>query len=436
MLHPELDAAWRNVALADDKLRAIQDEAIRLSPFVFSGEIAKPDAVDALWRIALNHDLCSTHHRLDDAEHVIGEGLKGIATLLAVPKTTTQKIASNTPVSVSRETATPLASASSAQTGLSAADLQRITFAPLNYVVPGYIEQGLTLLAGKPKRGKSWLCLHVAIAVSRGGFTLGDVKCGEGDVLYCALEDNKRRLQRRMTKLMGTQDWPARLRFEIAMPRLKDGGVEFVRSWIKHANNPRLIIIDTLAKVRDPRGREQTGYEADYGAVAELKALADEYGLAIILVHHQRKLEAEDPLDSVSGTTGLTGAVDTVIVLIHDGQGVRLYGRGRDIDEIDKAVEFSPDTCVWKVLGEAQSVRRSDERGEILEVLHKAANSMTPQQLASATDKPPVNIRKLLSKMVSAGEVIKTKRGAYLHPDHIDHKVTSEDGDEGEGDSE
>ena len=325
--------------------------------------------------------------------------------------------------------------ANSAQIGISAADLQRMTFPPVKYVVPGYIAEGLTLLAGKPKRGKSWLCLHIAMAVAQGRYTLGDVKCDEGEVLYCALEDNKRRLQRRMTKLMGLQDWPERLRFECTMPRLKDGGIEFVRRWIKQAKNPRLIIIDTLAKVRDPRGREQSGYEADYGAVSELKALADEYGLAIILVHHQRKLEAEDPLNSVSGTTGLTGAVDTVIVLIHDGQGVRLYGRGRDIDEIDKAVEFSLGSCVWKVLGDAQSIRRSDERDELLEVLHKAAKSMTPQQLASATGKPPVNIRKLLSKMVDAGEVIKTRRGLYLHPDHIDHKVTNEESNEDEGNS-
>src|SRR5262245_7648782 len=97
----------------------------------------------------------------------------------------------------------------------SAETLQHMTFPAIKYVVPGVIVEGLTLLAGKPKVGKSWLLLHAAIAVARGGFTLGDIHCIEGDVLYCALEDNLRRLQSRMLKLMGaTQDWPARLRFK------------------------------------------------------------------------------------------------------------------------------------------------------------------------------------------------------------------------------
>jgi AAA domain len=224
--------------------------------------------------------------------------------------------------------------------GFSAAQLQHMRFPPIQYVVPGYVAEGLTLFAGKPKLGKSWLLLHAAIAVARGGYTLGDVACSAGDVFYAALEDNQRRLQSRMTKLLGLQPWPARLIFATSMPRLKEGGIEMIRAWIEAASTPRLVIIDTLAKVRDPKGHDQTGYEADYAAVGELKALADRYGVATVLVHHQRKMEAEDPLDTVSGTTGLTGAVDTVLVLHRGGQGVTLYGRGRDIEEIEKAVSF------------------------------------------------------------------------------------------------
>src|SRR5690349_11065042 len=85
-----------------------------------------------------------------------------------------------------------------ARIGFSAADLQAMRFPPIKYVVPGYIVEGLTLFAGKPKLGKIRLLLHAAIAVARGGYTLGDVHCIEGDVLYAALEDNRRRLQRRM----------------------------------------------------------------------------------------------------------------------------------------------------------------------------------------------------------------------------------------------
>src|SRR5215208_5437111 len=218
-------------------------------------------------------------------------------------------------------------------------------FEPIKYVVPGLIAEGLTLFAGKPKIGKSWFVLDAAKAVSQGGITLGGIQCEEGDVLFAALEDNRRRLQRRMSKLLPsfTQVWPSRLRFEISMPRLKDGGIDTVRRWIKSVANPRLVVIDTLAKVRDPKAKDQGNYEADYDSVSELKALADEFSIAIVLVHHQRKMEAEDPIDTVSGTTGLTGAVDTVLVLYRTGQGTILYGRGRDIEEVEKAATFDPE---------------------------------------------------------------------------------------------
>ena len=248
---------------------------------------------------------------------------------------------------------------------LSAAELKTMRFDPIKFVVPGYIVEGLTLLAGKPKIGKSWLLLHAAIAVARGGFTLGDTHCPEGDVLYCALEDNPRRLRSRMAKLIGDGEqtsWPPRLNFVCEMPRLADGGVDFIKDWIEQAKHPRLIVVDTLAMVRSPKGREQTQYEADYGSVMALRALANQHNVAIVLVHHLRKAEAEDAFDTISGTLGLTGAPDTVIVIRRDPTGTTLHARGRDIVEIEKAVQFNKDSCVWTILGDAAEVIRRTQR--------------------------------------------------------------------------
>jgi len=150
------------------------------------------------------------------------------------------------------------------QKPLSAETLMTLTFSPIKYVVPGVIVEGLTLLAGKPKLGKSWLLLHMAIAVARGGFTLGDIHCAEGDVLYLALEDNLRRLQARMTKLLGLQQWPDRLQFLCEMPRLAEGGLAKIKEWIAGVEHPRLVIIDTLAMVRMPNRKDQSTYDADY----------------------------------------------------------------------------------------------------------------------------------------------------------------------------
>ena len=186
--------------------------------------------------------------------------------------------------------------------------LRTMIFDPIKYVVPGFIVEGLTLFAGKPKIGKSWLLTHAAWAVADGNYTLGGIACEAGDVLYAALEDNKRRLQRRMTKLFGMAPWPKRLTFVNEMPRLAEGGLKFIKAWIESVDRPRLIIIDTLAMVRMPNRKDQNSYDADYTAVKDLRDLAAEYGVAIVLVHHLRKAEADDPFDTISGTLGLTGS--------------------------------------------------------------------------------------------------------------------------------
>jgi RecA-family ATPase len=289
-----------------------------------------------------------------------------------------------------------------------------MVFDPIKYVVPGIIVEGLTLFTGKPKVGKSWLLLHTAIAVARGGFTLGDIHCIEGDVLYCALEDNLRRLQSRMTKLMGLQSWPARLQFRCEMPRLAEGGLDQIREWIALANHPRLVIIDTLAMVRMPNRKDQTTYDADYSAVKDLRDLANKKGIAIVLVHHLRKADADDAFDTVSGTLGLTGAPDTILVLKRDTHGIMvLLGRGRDVTEIEKAMTFNADTCQWTITGEAAAMRTTSERAAILTALEEAAEPLGPNDIAAEAGMKSANVRKLLGRLVKDGTVQKVKRGRY-----------------------
>jgi hypothetical protein len=293
--------------------------------------------------------------------------------------------------------------------------LQVMTFAPIKYVVPGIFVEGLTLLAGKPKVGKSWLLLHAAIAVARGGFTLGDLHCIEGDVLYCALEDNQRRLQARMTKLMGiSQPWPERLFYYCELPRLTEGGLDAIRAWIVSQPHPRLVIIDTLAMVRAARKREETNYESDYMAVLELRALANEFGIAIVLVHHLRKADSDDAYDTVSGTLGLTGAPDSILVLKRDSSGsMVLHGRGRDLIEIEKAMSFDAESCLWRVAGDAAAVRRSHERNAILDAIRDAKEPIGPNDIASVAGMRAGNVRFLITKLIKEGLIEKAGYGRY-----------------------
>jgi hypothetical protein len=295
--------------------------------------------------------------------------------------------------------------------------LQTMTFPAIKYVVPGVIVEGLTLFAGKPKVGKSWLLLHAAIAVARGGFTLGDIHCIEGDVLYCALEDNLRRLQSRMTKLLGSsQPWPKRLTFLCEMPRLTEGGLDVITDWIAGVERPRLVIIDTLAMVRAPKQKEQTQYDADYASVKELRDLANAHGLAIVVVHHQRKMEADDPFDTVSGTLGLTGMPDSVLVLRRDpgGSGTMvLHGKGRDLLEIEKAVTFNRDACTWTIVGDVPDVRSSAERKAVLTAMHEIGGPATANEIAAGAGLKQANVRRMLERMTKKGEVQRCGRGKY-----------------------
>ena len=152
----------------------------------------------------------------------------------------------------------------------------------------------------------------------------------------------------------------------------------------------------------------------------ELKTIADEYGIAIVVIHHLRKMDADDPLDQVSGTTGLSGSADTVLVLNRTSSGTTtLHGRGRDIEDIEKAVQFDRGTCTWTVLGEASSVRYSGERAAVLAALREAKEPMSPTDVAAMTGMKTENTRKLLAKLVRDGLVERVgPRPVRARPQH------------------
>ena len=233
-------------------------------------------------------------------------------------------------------------------------------------------------------------------------------------MLALCLEDNERRLQRRLKALLQGLPCPDRLDLVTQWRRLHEGGLDDLRLWLDHHQEARLIVIDTLAKVRTPRGRDRDLYESDYERMIGLKALADEYGVAILVSHHLRKATADDPVDEVSGSTGLTGAVDTVLILKRDRAQADavFFATGRDIDETETALQFDKATGLWTALGNAEDYRRSQERNDIIKLL--AANDpMTPKDVAETLGKNSSTVRVLLRKMVMAGEIQHASEGAY-----------------------
>lgn len=306
--------------------------------------------------------------------------------------------------------------------GISAAALMLKHFPPLRYVVHGYVAEGLTILAGAPKLGKSWMALNIAVAVAGGEPAFGTVPCETGDVLYLALEDNERRLRSRLLA-MGCQEAPDRLTLCTRWPTLADGAVEQIEEWAASVPKPTLVVIDVLAKVREAASGRDTAYDADYRTLTALQELAGARNIAIVVIHHTRKQESDDPFDSVSGTRGLTGAADTVLVLKKEHANGRtvLYGRGRDLAEIETVFEF--DGGRWSVRGEAADLGRTDERGEILELLKDTDQAMSPKEVSDLLGKKPDAVRQTLTRMAHAGEIEKVRRGLYTC--HNGHNVTT-----------
>lgn len=306
-----------------------------------------------------------------------------------------------------------------------AADLQAMQFAPPRWIVPNFIPEGLAIIAGRPKLGKSWLCLDIALAVAGGRYVLDNRHCEEGDALYLALEDNARRLRNRVGKLLPAgETWPSRLTFWLQSPRCDDGGLKAIRQWVTGTAKPRLIIIDVLTAFRnDDDGRN--AYRGDYAALRGLHALASEFGIAALVVHHTRKGGAGsdgDPFEAVSGTLGLVGAADTTLVLDRTSSGSTIYARGRDLETMELAVEFNPTTCRWTVKGDADEVRRSGERHAVLDVLKRATEPMTPADIAAETGAKLPSLKVLLGRMVKDAEIVRTARGRYQHPGRHDLK--------------
>jgi hypothetical protein len=279
-------------------------------------------------------------------------------------------------------------------------------------------------MASRPKLGKSWLLLQIGAAVASGTVALAS-EDGQpppsGDVLHLALEDSERRLQRRLTKYFGARRecWPARLKLATNWRRLDQGGLDDLRGWCKSVTKPVLIVIDVLKKLRKPKQRAQTDYDADYEAFEELIKLAREFsGLTIMAAHHDRKMDAEDVFDTASGTLGLTGGVDTIALLKRNKQGVTLHIRGRDLlDDVEKAVNFDRETCRWMVLGEAAEVQRSAQRARVKAALKDEPDGLGVAEIVGRAQLLNRNAADLLlGKMAADGEIERIKRGVYGLP--------------------
>lgn len=215
------------------------------------------------------------------------------------------------------------------------------TFPPLQWAVPGLIAEGMGLLVGPPKLGKSWFALGVGLAVAQGGYALGKIRVEQRPVLYAALEDGNRRMQYRCRHLLDDQPIPGGFQY-FTDARGADEALAILTAWLdRHPGG--LVMLDTLGKVLPSAAPGQSAYERDYAIGSVLKGIADDHpGSAFLIVHHTRKMASSDFMDATSGTNGLNGSADYTVVLerVRGEDSARIKVTGRDVTEGEYAARM------------------------------------------------------------------------------------------------
>ena len=300
------------------------------------------------------------------------------------------------------------------RTAWTAEELLATDFPEIAWAVPGLIAEGLTVLAGAPKVGKSWLCLNLAVAVASGGRAFGKVDVAQGGVLYAALEDTGRRLRDRLAKVLNGDPAPPGLTFE-TRPLPFNYMLDYVREWVGRTPDARLVIIDVLAKIR-PTSTARNDYDADYSMMGAIKRVADECRVAIVVVHHKRKLADSDTFNEISGTNGIVGAADASVVLnrVRETAEATLHITGRDVEEAAFPLTWDNDTYTWTRTEGPAGLGEGAKR-TIYDYLRGRSGAL-PKQIAEDTGLNPSTVKVEVRRMLERGQ-IDYADGYYLAPD-------------------
>jgi hypothetical protein len=285
---------------------------------------------------------------------------------------------------------------------------------PIRFIASELIPQGLHILAGAPKIGKSWLALQICLRVASGE-SLWNFPVSSGTVLYLCLEDSFTRIQTRLFDI--TDEAPENLHFATMSEVVGEGLENQIEDFLKSHPDTLLIVIDTLQRIRKVSA-DANPYASDYRDIGILKQLADKHRIAILLIHHLRKMNDDDPMNMISGTTGISGATDSNFVLKkgkRSGNAAMLFCVGRDIEYRELQLEFDKATHIWCLVSDSIT-DEPQPRDEIIIHLSDVMESLfsfsgTATELASEVEKvcgtiirPNILIKKMIRNQAELGE--------------------------------
>ena len=309
-------------------------------------------------------------------------------------------------------------------------DLMATELEPLKWAVCGMVPEGFGVMAGRPKAMKSWTALETCFAVQNGIKFMGH-ETTQGDCLYLALEDSKRRIKSRIKKLKNEKLKSPTILLAKDIPYLGFGFEECVEMWIASKENPRLIIIDTLARIKPRMGRKSgTAYDIDNELLGKIQTIAVTKNISIAFITHLSKADTEYSFDRIQGSVGVQGMTD-FMWLIDRGDNsdhASIIGRGRDMKDFEYAVKWNEDKWRYEFTGNLQMVQTTQNRQEVVEAmkfLSKEKAEIAPREVCkyynfSVQSKDGKRISKTMQRMEGDFELIKgQKYGTYKLPQQI-----------------
>lgn len=285
----------------------------------------------------------------------------------------------------------------------------------LQWAVRGIIPEGLTLLAGSPKFGKSFLMLQLAYDMATGGKAWGYAPTKKAGVHYLALEDSERRIKDRVRGMEGYIDtFPDNLHIYTDFPKLGEGFIEGLDEIRRKDPTCGLIIVDTLQKIRPVQLKASNAYQVDYEEMGEIQKWAIRNGIPVILVHHTRKGivgSLSNPFDEISGSRGMQGAVDTLIVCekVRGESTGTMHVTGREVEPNEYEMTFHRGTCTWGIKLKSES--ELDQGPFILSTWFNDHDSITVIEACSPEvwDTNQQTTRRKLDHLADEGKLIKKK---------------------------
>lgn len=302
--------------------------------------------------------------------------------------------------------------------GIWSPDLYEKDIAPLQYCIDPLLAEGLYLLNGRPKGGKSWLAMELAAAVAEGYRLWSEYTTNQGEVLYLALEDGERRLKERLAHYGNPRNI---FLVTDGVERIGAGLEEQIDMWMLQRPSTKMIVVDILQRVIGEKTNQgESIYKFDYNMVKALQEQAQRLRVCMLIVHHTRKMVTDHVVDSVSGSQGLAGAADGVWFLQSPANGktgkLTLLSRDTDNGIYDLARADKP-SGRWELIGEAGE--EEDNRGRLDAVILATLNVDGPStvaELAKATHSSRQYVQDVLTKLLDDEEVTRERQGSANSP--------------------